>query len=89
LSCLLWVPVRWSVSALLALLSGAGLLTSDLWEVAPVLSPPLPLLLVGAGRYPGAGTSLIAQATLMNNLAGLDDLALFTKSHSLLPHIRV
>jgi len=54
LPCLLWVSVRWSVSALLALLSGAGLLTSDLWEVAPALSPPLPQLLVGAGRCPGA-----------------------------------
>ncbi len=39
----------------LVLLSGAGLpLASDLREVAPALSPPLPLLLVGAGRYPAA-----------------------------------
>ncbi len=37
-------------------------LASDFWEVALGLTPPLPLLIVGAGRYPGAGTSLIAQS---------------------------
>jgi len=57
LSCPLWVSVRWSVSALLALLSGAGLLASDLWEVALGLSPPLLDDPPGAGRYPGDGSS--------------------------------
>ena len=58
LPCLLWAPVRWSVVArLLYLIPGAGLVASDLWEVARV-STTRPYLRAGrGGTSPDIGTS--------------------------------
>jgi len=66
------------VGPLAILCCGPFPLAPDLWEVAPGQTPaPTLWLRVGAGCYPSADTSSSAQSALMNNLAALDDPALF------------